>query len=94
MKNQEFEIKLLLRQNSEMAVKLQNYRRNNQELQQQNRNLHSWVQNLSEVFASIAAAWKVITDNEEALYTLMRKKVDNHSKQAIGKYISHFRTFD
>jgi len=59
-----------------------------------NQDLNNWVQNLSEVFASISAAWKVVTDNEEALYTLMRKKSDNNSKMLLSKYISHFRTFD
>lgn len=46
-----------------MAIKLQTYRRENQELNQKNNNLNCWVQNLSEVFSSIAAAWKIITDN-------------------------------
>jgi hypothetical protein len=77
-----------------MAVKLQAYRRENQELALKNRDLNCWVQNLSEVFASISSAWKIITDNEEALYTLMRKKSDPNSKQLVGKYISHFRAFD
>ncbi len=94
MKNQEFEVSLLVRQNTEMALKLQAYRRENQELSLKNENLNCWVQNFSEVFSSISAAWKVITDNEEALYTLMRKKSDPASKQLVGKYISHFRAFD
>lgn len=94
MKDQEFELKLLIKQNTEMAIKLQYYRRENQELTLKNQDLNSWVQNLSEVFASISAAWKVVTDNEEALYTLTRKKSDNNSKLLVGKYISHFRTFE
>lgn len=84
----------MIRQNTEMALKLQAYRKENQELSQKNENLSCWVENLSEVFASISAAWKVITDNEEALYTLMRKKSDAASKQLVGKYISHFKAFD
>ena len=34
------------------------------ELSLKNNDLNCWVQNLSEVFASIGAAWKIITDNE------------------------------
>ena len=94
MKDHDFEVKLLIKQNTEMAIKLQHYRRENQELALKNQDLNSWVQNLSEVFASISAAWKVFTDNEEALYTLMCKKSDSNSKLLVGKYISHFRTFD
>lgn len=77
-----------------MAIKLQNYRKENQELSRKNQNLNCWVQNLSEVFAGISAAWKTITDNEEAFYTLMRKKADPNSKAMINKYISHFKAFD
>jgi hypothetical protein len=77
-----------------MAIRLQAYRRENQELSRKNQNLNCWVQNLSEVFASIGAAWKVITDNEEAFYTLMRKKSDANSKAFVSKYIAHFKTFD
>jgi len=47
-----------------MAIRLQSYRRENHELTLKNSDLNSWVQNLSEVFASIGAAWKIITDNE------------------------------
>ena len=63
MKDEEFELKLLVKQNTEMAIKLQHYRRENQELTLKNQDLNSWVQNLSEVFASISAAWKIVTDN-------------------------------
>lgn len=77
-----------------MAVKLQAYRRENQELTRKNQNLNCWVQNLSEVFASISAAWKAITDNEEALYSLIRKRSDPASKSTLTKYISHFKTFE
>jgi hypothetical protein len=77
-----------------MAVKLQSYRRENQELAKKNQNLNCWVQNLSEVFANISAAWKTITDNEEAFYTLMRKKVDPNAKAIVSKYIAHFKAFD
>ena len=35
-----------------------------------------------------------MTDNEEALYTLIRKKSDPLSKQIVSKYISHFKAFD
>ena len=47
MKDQEFELKLLIKQNTEMAIKLQHYRRENQELSLKNQDLNSWVQNLS-----------------------------------------------
>jgi hypothetical protein len=77
-----------------MALRLQSYRRENHELTLKNSDLNCWVQNLSEVFASISAAWKIITDSEEALYTLMRRKTDPTSKQMIAKYIQHFKTFD
>jgi hypothetical protein len=53
-----------------------------------------WVQNLSEVFAAVGAAWKSITNNEEALFNLMKKRGDPNSKALISKYISHFKTFD
>jgi hypothetical protein len=53
-----------------------------------------WVQNLSEVFAAIGAAWKTITNNEEALFNLMKKKDNANSKALISKYVSHFKTFD
>lgn len=62
--NQEFELKLLLKQNSEMVSKIQGYRRENQQLIEKNKDLNLWVQNLSEVFASIGGAWKTITNNE------------------------------
>lgn len=35
-----------------------------------------------------------MTDNEEAFYTLMRKKADANSKALVNKYISHFKTFE
>ena len=47
MKDQEFELKLLIKQNTEMAIKLQHYRRENQELSLKNQDLNSGVQNLS-----------------------------------------------
>lgn len=92
--NQEFELKLLLRQNSEMVSRIQTYRRQNQQLVQKNEDLNLWVQNLSEVFAAIGAAWKGITNNEQAMFTLMKKRSDANSKAVISKYISHFKTFD
>lgn len=52
------------------------------------------MQNLSDVFASISAAWKIITNNEEALFNLMRKKSDPNSKALISKYTSHFKAFE
>jgi len=61
--NQEFEVKLLLKQNTEMVSRLQIYRRENQMLIQKNQDLNLGVQNLSEVFAAIGAAWKTITNN-------------------------------
>lgn len=61
--NQEFEVKLLLKQNAEMVSRIQVYRRENQVLIQKNQDLNLWVQNLSEVFAAIGAAWKNITNN-------------------------------
>jgi hypothetical protein len=77
-----------------MSVRLQAYRRDNYDLKLKNSDLNCWVQNLSEVFSSIGAAWKVITDSEEALYTLMRRKVDPAAKQRVAKYISHFQAFE
>ena len=77
-----------------MSIRLQSYRRENQELKLKNEDLNCWVQNLSDVFSSISAAWKIMTDNEEALYTLMKKKTDPISKQIVAKYISHFKAFD
>jgi len=62
--NQEFELKLLLKQNSEMVSRIQVYRRENQSLIQKNEDLNLWVQNLCEVFAAIGGAWKTITNNE------------------------------
>lgn len=47
MKNEELEMKILLRQNSELVAKLQWYRRENQELKTKNENLNIWVDNLS-----------------------------------------------
>jgi len=61
--NEEFELKLLLKQNSEMVSRIQSYRRENQQLIQKNEDLNLWVQNLSEVFAAIGSAWKTITNN-------------------------------
>lgn len=92
--NQEFELKLLLKQNSEMVSRIQGYRRENQQLIEKNKDLNLWVQNLSEVFASIGGAWKTITNNEQALFNLMKKRSDVNSKAVISKYISHFKTFD
>jgi hypothetical protein len=46
-----------------MLSKLQVYRRENQQLVQKNQDLNLSVQNLSEVFAGIGAAWKTITNN-------------------------------
>jgi len=63
MKNEEFELKLLVKQNTEMSLKLQNYRRENQELTRKNQDLNCWVQNFINVFTSISSAWKIITDN-------------------------------
>jgi hypothetical protein len=77
-----------------MASKMQVYRRENQELSAKNDNLSLWVQNLCEVFSAIGSAWKTITNNEEALYNLVKKKGDAKSKALINKYTAHFRTFD
>ena len=77
-----------------MISKMQTYRRENQQLIQKNHDLNLWVQNFAEVFAGIGAAWKTITNNEEALFNLMKKRGDANSKALISKYVSHFRTFD
>ncbi len=94
MKNQDFQLRLLVRQNNEMAIKLQSYRRQNQQLVRKNQNLNCWVQNLCDVFSSISASWRVITDNEEAFYSLIRKKNDVNSKNMINKYVAHFKAFE
>ena len=77
-----------------MVSKIQVYRRENQTLVQKNQDLNLWVQNLSEVFAAIGGAWKTITNNEEAMFNLMKKRGDSNSKSVISKYVSHFKTFD
>jgi len=59
-----------------------------------NQNLNCWVQNLCDVFSSISASWKVITDNEEAFYSLIKKKNDVNSKNMISKYVAHFKAFE
>jgi hypothetical protein len=46
------------------------------------------------VFAAIGAAWKTITNNEEAFFALVKKRGDPNSKALISKYVSHFKTFD
>lgn len=73
---------------------MQSYRRENLELRRQNSSLHCGVQNLSDVFASLAAAWKLITNSEESLYCLMRKKTDSASRAMLAKYIAHFKAFE
>lgn len=93
MRNESFEIKLLLNQNSEMFTKLQTYRRDNEQLTRKNQDLNLWVGNLSEVFASLSSAWQLITDCEESLYTLLKKRQDAASKAIIAKYVSHFKVF-
>ena len=93
MKNEEFELKILLKQNTEMATKLQWYRRENQELSRKNDELNTWVENLSEVFAAISGAWQSITAIEETLLTLMKKKSEMKDKTVLGKYISQFKAF-
>lgn len=77
-----------------MVSRIQVYRRENQSLIQKNEDLNLWVQNLCEVFAAIGGAWKTITNNEQALFNLMKKRSDVNSKAVISKYISHFKTFD
>lgn len=64
MKDKEFELKILLKQNKEMSAKMQWYRRENQELSRKNYELNTWVENLSEVFAAVAGAWQSITTIE------------------------------
>lgn len=93
MKNEELEIKTLLRQNTELVSKLQWYRRENEELKGKNENLNTWVQNLSEVFAAAAASWQSVTLMEETLLALTRKKTDARDRTLLKKYISHFKTF-
>jgi len=60
-----------------MASKMQVYRRENQDLSAKNENLNLYVQNLCEVLSAIGSAWKTITNKEEALYNLVRKKGDS-----------------
>lgn len=74
MKNEELEMKILVRQNTELVTKLQMYRHENQELKQKNGDLNTWVQNLSEVFAAASASWQSVTLMEESLLALMKKK--------------------
>jgi hypothetical protein len=93
MKNEEFPIRILVKQNTEMASKLHWYRRQNQELASKNDELNTWVQNLSEVFAAVSGAWQSITVMEESLLALMKKKTDLRDKTVLGKYLGHFKAF-
>ncbi len=93
MNKEEFQNRILLKQNTELASKVLVYRRENQQLKQKNEEMNVWVQNFAQVFAGIASAWQNVTNMEEYLYALMKKKSDMKDKTVINKYIAHFKTF-
>lgn len=76
-----------------MAVKLQCYRIENQELIAKNSQLNQWVGNLSEVFATVSTSWESISILEETLLNLMKKKTDAKDRNLLRKYQFHFKTF-
>lgn len=87
------DMNILKKQNTELAMKIQSYRKQNKQLEGRNEELEVWVTNFAAIVSALEAAMRVFVQNEESLYALM-KRSDVKEKSSLIKYTQHFKTFN